>query len=179
MLNRWTAARKALVFGLQGVFAVLLFGCVNPFAPRLDKGEESSQVVTEQRTPDEVLQNFKIAYTFKDSLLYSDVLDSSFVFEFYDPDLEPSGGFVTWGRDVDLQTTGRLFRSFQTIDLVWVSTVYEFREGDTEKIFRRFNLNLVGDQFVFTVTGTAIFSLRQSQHDGKWRIVHWKDESDL
>ncbi len=179
MLNRWTAARRALVFGLHGVFAVLLFGCVNPFAPRLDKGEESSQVVTEQRTPDEVLQNFKIAYTFKDSLLYSDVLDSSFVFEFYDPDLEPSGGFVTWGRDVDLQTTGRLFRTFQTIDLVWVSTVYEFREGDTEKIFRRFNLNLVGDQFVFTVTGTAIFSLRQSQHDGKWRIVHWKDESDL
>lgn len=166
-------------------FLIFLFwfltslSCFNPFAPALDENIDLSNVITEQRTPEEVLQNFKYAYTFKDSLLYSDVLDESFVFEYFDTNLGPSGGFRTWGRDVDLNTTGRLFRGFDVIDLTWLNTLFSENEGGFEIRFIRFNLNLFGPDFNFILTGTAIFTFKQSEDDNKWRIVRWKDESDL
>jgi len=172
--------RYAVRARLMVVCATLSFsGCLNPFAPALDKNIDLSAVITEQKTPEEVLQNFQYAYTFKDSLLYSDVLDESFVFEYFDPDLEPSGGFVTWGRDVDLATTGGLFRQFDVIDLVWLNTLFSDREGDLEKRFIRFNLSLFGADFNFILTGTAIFTFKKDETDEKWRIVRWKDESDF
>lgn len=166
----------------QRLILLVLFtsGCFNPFAPELDNNIDASNVITDQQSPEEVLQNFRYAYTFKDSLLYSEVLDESFVFEFFDPDIEPSGGFVTWGRDVDLKTTGRLFREFDVIDLIWLNTI--FSESDTlndlERRFIRFNLNLSGSEFVFVISGTAIFTFQKSETDDKWRIIRWKDESD-
>ncbi|MFQ5708360.1 MAG: hypothetical protein ACE5HO_12965 [bacterium] len=159
--------------------ASLHWSCFNPFAPELDKTADTSNVITEQKTPEEVLQNFRYAYVFQDSLLYSDVLDKSFIFEYFDPNLEPSGGFLTWGRDVDLMTTGQLFRSFEVIDLIWLNTIFQVRQNNQEKIFIRFNLNLFGPEFNFILTGTAIFTFAKNEEDGKWRIVRWKDESDL
>lgn len=175
---------------------VIELACFNPFAPSLDESPDSSNIITEQQSPEEVLQNFKYAYTFKDSLLYSDILDESFVFEYFDPNLPPSGGFRTWGRDVDLKTTGQLFRNFDVIELEWLNLL--LTERDTvcsdersavcapekivrivERQFRRFNLNLIGPSFNFTVTGTAIFTFQQNGLGSKWRIVRWKDESDL
>lgn len=161
--------------------SLILFevSCFNPFAPALEKSPDSSNVITEQKTPQEVLQNFRYAYVFKDSLLYSNLLDESFVFEYFDPEMGPSGQFVTWGRDVDLKTTGQLFRTFDVIDLVWLNTIFSSSEGEFEKIFIRFNLNLFSSDLNFVVTGTAIFTFVQSKEDGKWRIIRWKDESDL
>ena len=50
---------------------------------------------------------------------------------------------------------------------------------DLEKRFVRFNLTLSGSDFSFFIGGTAIFTFQQSEVDGKWRIVRWKDETDL
>ncbi|MCG8605649.1 hypothetical protein MJD09_11705 [bacterium] len=161
------------------LFFVLCLACFNPFAPELDRALDLTNVITEQQTPEEVLQNFRYAYTFKDSLLYSDVIDESFIFEFFDPNAGPSGSFQTWGRDIDLRTTGRLFRGADVIDLVWLNTLFTDREDDLEKRFVRFNLTLSGSDFSFFIGGTAIFTFQQSEADGKWRIVRWKDESDL
>ena len=69
----------------------MICGCFNPFAPKLDNSAGEDIVLTEQQTPDDVLENFIYAYTFKDSLVYADLLDSSFVFVYFDPDL---GGSV-------------------------------------------------------------------------------------
>ncbi|NIR50616.1 hypothetical protein GWO43_18910 [candidate division KSB1 bacterium] len=162
-----------------GSLIILVSGCFNPFAPELDEGQDLTNVITEQQSPKEVLENFQLAYTFKDSLIYSDVLDESFVFEYFDPNLGPSGSFVTWGRDTDLKTTGRLFRTFDVIDLKFLNTIFSEREGGREKRFIRFNLSLFGSEFNFIITGTAIFTFEQSDQDNKWRIVRWKDESDL
>ena len=183
---------------LKWASLLTLYGlaCFNPFAPSLDKTPDLSNIITEQRNPDEVLQNFRYAYTFKDSLLYRDILDESFVFEYFDPNLTPSGGFRTWGRDVDLRTTGRLFRNFDVLDLEWLTLIFSHRDTvcsepdetgcPDEKIvfieeqqFRRFRLNLLGSEFNFIITGTAIFTFKQSALGSKWRIVGWKDESDL
>ncbi len=182
MLFQNHAVRYFRCRGLLGFLILLALGsgsCFNPFAPALDKGPDLSNVITEQQNPREVLQNFRYAYTFKDSLLYSDVLDESFVFEYFDPNLQPSGGFQTWGRDIDLKTTGRLFRSFDVIELTWLNTIFSDSTDQFVQYFQRFSLNLFGSDFNFIVTGTAIFTFERNGADNKWRIVRWKDESDL
>ncbi len=169
-------------FNVFWPFLLALFflqGCLNPFAPALDSNSDASRVITEQQSPEEVLQNFQYAYAFRDSLLYSDVVDESFVFEFFDPNQQPTGGLTTWGRDTDLETTGRLFREFDVIDLIWLNTLFSESQGELERRFVRFNLNLFGADFNFVLTGTAIFTFRQSASDNKWRIIRWKDESEL
>ena len=66
-----------LIVGITG-------GCLNPFAPKISESLETSDLVlTQQLSPEEVLQNFKVAYTFRDSLLYSDLLDTAFIFVYF------------------------------------------------------------------------------------------------
>jgi len=84
---------KALVLSVAGL---VIFRCFNPFAPKLEDAGNQNLIITEQKTPEEVLQNFKYAYVFKDSVLYSDLLDSSFVFIYFDPNEGSSGRFVSW-----------------------------------------------------------------------------------
>lgn len=159
--------------------STILAMCFNPFAPELDDSLNLNQLITDQKTPEDVLLNFKYAYTFKDSALYANVLDSSFVFVYFDPDYGSSGRFVSWGRDSDLLTTGRLFKNFQVIDLVWHSTIYSFKEKNTFEISKSFRLNLVNEDESIAITGNAIFSFQKNPKDQKWRITRWKDESEL
>jgi hypothetical protein len=161
------------------IFIFFGFRCFNPFAPKLEDSDKNNLIITPQLTPDEVIQNFKYAYTFKDSVLYADLLDSSFVFIYFDPNLESSGRFVSWGRDVDLRTTGRLFRNFDVIDLIWNSTIYSFDETDRAEYSKSFELSLIKDNETINITGNAIFIFKKSAYDSKWRILQWKDESDL
>ncbi len=154
---------------------MLALSCVNPFAPALDTSIDLTNVITDQQTPEAVLQNFRLAYTFQDSLLYSDVLDEAFVFEFTDADLQ----MVNWGRDTDLKTTGRLFRTFDVVDLHW-DVQFDTTDVDDSRIAKqrvRFNLSLFGSDVNFIVTGDANFTFVQSTSDEKWRIVRWRDES--
>lgn len=163
---------------------VLLFAdCFNPFAPRLDQSGIQGLVVTEQRSPDEVLQNFLYAYTFKDSLVYADLLDSSFVFVYFDPNLGGSGRFVSWGRDIDLKTTGQLFRNSETITLTWNSTIYQDTTLVDAKIAeielsKTLQLYLFGKFGEYSFSGSAIFNFKKCDDD-KWRITRWKDESSM
>jgi hypothetical protein len=168
---------------LFGVFVA--GGCLNPFAPALDDGGLSSQLITDQSTPEEALVNFKYAYIFKDSLLYADLLDSSFVFQYFDPDQGASGIFVSWTREVDLQTTGRLFRAFDVIGLEWLNTISSCRDDNScrneneETLTKSFQLELASREFHFSVSGLAAFTFRRSPTDKKWRIQLWLDKSDL
>lgn len=155
-----------------------VLSCWNPFAPKLTHSLDSTDlVVTAQANPTEVLQNFKVAYTFRDSLLYSDLLDTSFVFEYFNPEFGTSGGSDSWGRETDLITTGRLFRHYQVIDLVWKSTLYERTDEFTGEIRKVFDLTLVAEGYDDKLSGYAVFSLRKCR-DNRWRITHWTDMSD-
>lgn len=167
--------RRAVVL----LLACLPLACLNPFAPGLDDGSLASELVTEQRNPEEVLTNFRYAYTFRDSLLYSEVLDSAFVFQYFDPDQGPSGLFISWTRETDLKTTGRLLRTFDVISLEWLNTIYAVTEGRDETLAKSFRLDLASADISFSVSGFAIFTFRRNPHDGKWRIVRWVDQSDL
>jgi len=166
--------------GILIVLAGLFVSCLNPFAPRRQStGGSSDLIITEQKTPEEVLQNFRYAYVFKDSLLYSQLLDSSFIFVYFDPNLGTSGQFVSWGRDIDLRTTARLFRNFDVIDLIWNSTIYESVQENTGEITKSFNLTMLTKDEDIRISGLAVFRFRKSPATGKWLIVRWKDESNL
>ncbi len=156
-----------------------LWGCVNPFAPRLDLDNRQNTIITQQKTPEEVLQNFAYAYTFRDSLLYADLLDSSFIFEYFDPTIGESGAFESWGRDIELRTTGGLFRAFDGIELVWLNTIYQSSVNEREEIvYKNFRLTLIASDMNVILQGYAIFTFRLNA-DGKWRIKRWVDESSL
>jgi len=172
-----------IIYGLLLVVLLFLLTCFNPFAPRLDNAAGPPLVITSQQTPEQVLQNFVYAYTFKDSLVYANLLDSSFVFVYFDPNVGSSGRFVSWGRDVDLKTTGKLFKTFETITLTWNQTIYQdtlFVDSTLVgiELSKTLQLSLFGKTDEYSLSGSAIFNFKQND-DKKWRITRWKDESHM
>jgi len=184
----WPASTGGKLCSVAVLVTATVLGCVNPFAPRIDERGVIGELITAQKTPEEVLANFKYAYTFKDSLLYADLLDSAFVFQYFDPDQGPSGLFVSWTREVDLKTTGRLLRSFDIINLEWLNTIYALRDTVRDArdslrvedtLAKSFRLDLSNVDFNFSVSGFAIFTFRFDPRDGKSRIIRWVDQSEL
>lgn len=175
--------QRLLLFGFSLLSVLLAWSCLNPFAPALDDGSLAADLITEQLTPDEALTNFKYAYIFRDSLLYANVLDSAFVFQYFDPEQGASGIFVSWTRETDLRATGQLLRTFDSINLEWLNTVRTdtVRNGRDEikniSLSKSFQLDLVSGAFRFSASGFADFIFRQNKSDGKWRIVLWVDKS--
>ena len=168
--------KKTITFIFLICFALTTY-CFNPFAPKVEDSLNLEQLITDQETPEDVLINFKYAYTFKDSSLYANLLDSSFVFVYFDPNYGSSGRFDFWERDEDLLTTGRLFRNFDVIDLIWHSTIYSIEENNFAELSKSFHLTLVNNQESISITGNATFTFRKSEKDLKWRIERWKDDS--
>ncbi len=166
---------------------VLFFSCENPFAPGLKQDfEGATLIVTDQRTPEDVLINFKYAYNFKDSLVYADLLDSSFLFISKNFATEPITD-LTWGRDVDIKTTVGLFRHFQTLNLTWEGTVYARylnEERTLKEIKKVFSLVIDGGREIPTIRGEALFVFKKKvlsakDTSGIWRIIRWEDLSSF
>ena len=176
------------------LFAMMLlsmtYGCANPFAPKLGEVEKgTTAILTDRLSPNEVLENFRFAYIFSDSLVYSELIDTGFVFVYFDPNVEGTGRFDSWGRDIELKATGGLFRAVRNIILEWNSTVEEkywspapdsviatvyFEEAVYAKISKGFQLKLGSE---IQLTGTALFSFEKENRRDGWRIVRWIDES--
>ncbi|MDD5582008.1 MAG: hypothetical protein PHS99_02195 [Candidatus Marinimicrobia bacterium] len=173
----------------------LLSSCHNIFAPETgDIGKTGLLYQPVMDRPNVVLENFRYAYIYRDSLIYSTLIDSNFVFVYYEPDDEGGGGhYESWPRDVELRTTGGLFRAFRPIDLIWNSTLdssFSYMREDTllktektwfdsanyAEIVKSFQLNL-GENLV--IIGSAIFNFVRNPWDKQWRIVKWRDESSF
>lgn len=166
-----------LIFGSTLIFTM---GC-NPFAPSLsDDISNISQILTEQRSPQEVITNFAFAYNFKDSLVYSDLIDSTFLFISKDFSTNPVTD-LTWGRDTELKTTSGLFRHFQTLNLVWGGTIFEnFINNDSSLVEMKqlFQLTLDGGTFIPSINSEAIFILKKNT-SGQWKIIRWDDKASF
>ena len=162
------------------VLLLFIMGCYNPFAPGLTEREDStSPIITNQETPKDVLTNFRYAYVFKDSLIYSDLLDSTFIFISKNYGTTPPTD-INWGRDIDIKTTVGLFRHFNTLELNWGGIlIYNFYEDSTlSEIKITFQLTLDGGREIPTVKGEALFNFRKRPM-GIWTITRWEDLSSF
>ncbi len=159
----------------NGIWVILLvLACRNPFAPMLVSDySPSSGLITQQKTPEEVLQNFRFAYTFKDSLIYSDVLDSTFIFRSWDYNVYPPQP-LEWGRDTDLRITARMFRYFNRLDLTWntILPLDTFKLNPEYKV--TFTLTIDGGQSIPTLNGEVLF--RFILRGKKYYIALWEDQ---
>jgi hypothetical protein len=156
-------------------------GCRNPFAPAINRDGNVSLILTDQSQPEGVFTNFAYAYNFKDSLVYSDLLDSSFLFISKNYATNPVTD-ITWGRDVDIKTTAGLFKHFNTINLIWGTIIFDQYSTDSTnyEIRLRFELTLDGGQIYPSISSEALFYLRKrimnfTDSTGIWLITRWED----
>ena len=163
----------------QKYIIVLLFmGCANPFAPKLVKENLlSSSFITDLESPKDVLTNFRYAYTFQDSLIYSELIDSSFIFISKNYASTPPTDII-WGRDDDLKTTAKLFHFFRDIKLTWGDTLYSKIEEGYAELKLIFTLTFDDGNDIPTLKGEAFFNF-EKKSSGKWQIIRWEDLSSF
>lgn len=161
-------------FIIPCLFLLIFTSCKNPFAPSL-AGDDAqySNLLTEQKTPEGVLTNFRFAYTFQDSLVYSEVLDSTFIFRSIDYNQYPPKP-IEWNRDTELRTTARMFRYFNTIDLVWNNITILDSTDTTAEYKITFTLTMDGGRSIPPLNGEVLF--RFIQRAKKYYITFWEDQ---
>lgn len=149
--------------------------CINPFAPSIDENLGSNEgLISGQTDIGGVFQNFQYAYTFKDTLIYRQVLDKNFTFTYRDYDL---GADVSWGREDEMKVTNGLFQNSQRLDLIWNNIVSI--TGDSTRIIRSFNLTITFNPTdIIYVDGRVNLTLAKDENN-KWKIVRWADESNF
>jgi hypothetical protein len=149
--------------------------CVNPFAPSIDENLGSNEgLITNQTEIGGVFQNFQYAYSFKDTLIYRQVLDKNFTFTYRDYDL---GADISWGRDDEMKVTNGLFQNSQRLDLIWNNIVS--MTGDSTRIIRSFNLTITFNPTdIIFVDGRVNLTLAKDENK-KWKILRWADESNF
>ncbi|MEW6653787.1 MAG: hypothetical protein AB1394_10000 [Bacteroidota bacterium] len=152
----------------------IIYSC-NPFAPALDETLGSSGgLISDQKTVQGVFQNFQYAYTFKDTLIYSQLLSRAFTFSYRDYDL---GVDVNWGRDEEMRVSNGLFHNTQRLDLTWNNIVS--MTMDSTRIVRSFNLTITFNPTdIIFIDGKVNLTLGKDE-SGKWKIIHWIDESNF
>lgn len=147
----------------------------NPFAPAIDN--TISQNGFSADSVSGFFEIFRSAYQFKDTTSYGKLLAPNFVFSYrnYDRGLD-----LEWGRDEEMQTTGSLFASSESLELLWGNVLDSSGNDTVYDISRSFSLDITlnpGD--ILHVDGRAIFSLARSGKKDPWRAIRWRDESNF
>ncbi len=139
-----------------------------------DSNDEGT--ITDLKTIDGVFQNFKYAYTFKDTTIYGEIISTDFIFTYRDYD---QGVDISWGRDEEMKTTNGLFQNSQRLDLIWNNIVLSSQDSLTANIVRGFNLTITFNPTdVVRLDGRVNLSLRKNA-EKKWQITKWLDESNF
>ncbi len=156
---------------------LLINGCKNPFSPAYDASEGgSSSTLSDQKTVDGVFKNFQYAYTFKDTLIYGELISQDFIFTYRDYDL---GYDVSWGRDEEMKTTYGLFQNSQRLDLIWNNISLSSEDSLKATIVRAFSLTVtISPTYVLRVDGKVNLALKKNPSTQIWKITHWNDESN-
>jgi hypothetical protein len=165
---------------LLTILPLLLFCRCNPFAPEaIDHELDDTPDFINQKTPEGVLESFRFAYAFKDSLLYSALLDSNFLFISKNYATSPPTDYI-WGKDVDIKTTIGMFRHFNLLELTWGNIPEPNYDDDSTRSDLRvtFQLILDGGREFPAITGEALYNFNKNP-DKKWRIIRWEDLSSF
>ena len=173
------ALENILSLNYNRLIFIILFNACNPFAPPYISEEDSidSRDLYSQKNPHDVLTKFQYTYTFKDSIMYSDILDSSFIFISNNYNTSPPTT-IKWGRDTDIKTTIGLFKHFKVIELLWGDTLYYSQDTLNAEINISFQLTFDGGREFPTITGEALFYFLK-KHNQQWFITRWEDKSSF
>ncbi len=172
MGTRWSAMLAILT-------PVVLVAACNPFAPALEEGSPFGDLLGDPTTIDGFFTNFRNAYELRDLTLYESLLDSSFIFIYYDFDAQVER---EWGFAQELETTRRLFENATLVNLRWNQILSQtlFEEDLRARIVRPFNLTISlegGD--VFRGDGNVNFLIIREDTSAVWKLLRWRDESEL
>lgn len=158
------------------ILSILILSCINPFAPGLDKSKEEIELIQDQRTIEGLFQNFRYAYVFKDTAVYSRLLDENFVFVYRDYD---KGQDVSWGKVDEMRATYGLFRNTQNLDLIWNNIIVNSGDSLYRNVVRSFNLTITFNPAdIIRIDGRASFILQRQNPNDPWLIAFWRDESN-
>lgn len=169
---------------MKGPFGILFLtlslmlhaGC-NPFAPALDSDlSPESTLLGDQHTVEGVFQNIQYAYTYRDTLIYGNLLHPDFQFRYFNSE---RGTDVAFNRDEEMRITWNLFRGADQIDLQWNSI--HSMDGDSVlvKVTRGYNLRItLQANETFVIEGLATLRLTRDQPTDVWRIRLWRDDSN-
>ncbi len=161
------------------IFILLtVLSCTNPFAPKFDDNPDSGKPpLSDLTTIEGVFQNMQYSYTFKDTMIYGQLLSPDFIFTYRDYD---QGIDVSWGRDEEMFATYGLFNSTQRLDLIWNNIVLSSIDSTDASIVRSFNLNVTFNPTdVIRVDGRVNLFLKRNLETRKWSITRWIDESNF
>jgi len=172
MINKLENVLKIIAILL---LVLILESCMNPFAPALDTslGSQGS-LISDQKNIEGIFQNLQYAYTFKDTTIYGQLLNSNFAFTYRDYDREVD---IAWGRDDEMRVTNGLFTNSERLDLIWNNIVAI--TNDSSNVVRSFNLTITFNPTdVIFVDGKVNLQLIKNS-ENKWEIVTWIDESNF
>ena len=120
-----------------------------------------------------VFQNLRYAYTFKDTLIYGQLLDKDFIFSYRDYE---QGVDKSWERDEEMRVTYGLFQNTQQLDLIWNDIVSI--SSDSTNIIRSFNLTVTfNPTYIEYADGKVNLKLKKDINQ-RWKILRWYDESN-
>lgn len=123
-----------------------------------------------------VFQNVQYAYTYRDTLIYGNLLHPDFQFRYFNSD---RGTDVAFNRDEEMRITYNLFRGADQIDLQWNSI--HALEGDSilVRVTRGYNLRItLQANETFIIEGLATLRLTREQPTDVWQIRLWRDDSN-
>lgn len=160
-------------------FVLVALSC-NPFAPALDSSlDEIDSFLGDPKTVDGVFQNLKYAYTFRDTTIYGQLVNSDFTFIYRD---YIRGVDISWGRDQEMRATHVMFQNVQRIDLVWNNIIALSTDSSNTKasVSRNFNLTVtLNPSDIIRADGYASLSLVRPNSRDSWRILRWRDDSNF
>jgi hypothetical protein len=152
-----------------------LVSCTNPFAPKLADYTDEGGVLGDQKTIEGLFTNFSYAYKMKDTVVYGNLLADDFTFTYTNYDRDPVVN-ESWGREIDMITTNRLFNATQRLELVWNEISLTIKDSLKMIITRSFALDVMfNPDDRFKLQGKANFTLIKNSENSAWKIQQWRD----
>lgn len=161
------------------VAAGLVTAACNPFAPSLEEGDPFADLLGDPSTIDGFFTNFRNAYELRDLSVYEPLIDSTFIFIYYDFDAQVER---EWGFAQELESTRRLFENASLINLRWNQIISQtfFDDGLSARVVRPFNLTIaLEDGEAFRGDGNVNFLLSREDTTDAWTLMQWRDESEF
>ena len=157
---------------------LLLAGCTNPFAPALEPQlHPNTTALGDQRTVLGVFQNIQYAYTYRDTLIYGNLLHPDFQFRYYNADRATD---VTFNRDEEVRITYNLFKGADQIDLQWNDIIAQDGDSLLMDVTRAYNLKIgLQANDLFRIDGRATLRLVRNSPNDVWLIRSWRDDSSF